>query len=1076
MLELKNIIKVYETGDLVQTALNGVSLSFRPCEFASILGPSGSGKTTLLNIIGGLDKYTSGDLVINNISTKKYKDSDWDSYRNHRIGFVFQSYNLIGHQTVLKNVTLALTLSGISKKEGIEKAKKALESVGLEDHMYKKPNQLSGGQMQRVAIARALVNDPDILLADEPTGALDSETSVQIMNILKKVAENKLVIMVTHNPDLAREYSSRIITLKDGQITSDTNPYKSKETIEENNELKKTKTKKTSMSFLTALGLSFNNLMTKKGRTILAAFAGSIGIIGIALILSLSTGFQNYIDKLQEDTLSSYPLTITNEAADITGMLLSMVSGERDDIESNKVIEKQYVSSMFSNISANDLKSFKGYIESHYSYINDDISSIKYSYSVDPLIYTKNPKGDLEQVNPNTIFSSLYGNMGISSLYSSYTSIFSQMIDDRETLDEQYDILEGRWPEQFDEMVIVLPEPHGIPDMLIYFLGLKDIQELYDIITASMSGDTVEVNTSDPMEFTYEDLMNIELKLIKQTDTYKYNDKYDIYEDMSEDEEYMKKLYSKGLKLRIVGVVCAKEGTTSMALNPGVAYTSKLIDYVIKEAEKTSIVKKQLNDRNVDVFSNTRFDSKEKKNDLDFEDMISVDEDMLASAFNVKIDENDIKNMTTGYMTDISSSITTDISPAKEELTSSINKLASGLLKYYIENPKETVDNPYIPGEKLAVIHLSDVEDVVKEYMNLSDTKKIISSLENKFVIPSNVYESTFTPLLQGLLSGYITVYNNMDKSFTTDETNMGAVVIETSIKDTVDNFMNQAIIITTVEMLSGKMTEAVMQKDILTKVGELTTKLMMSLSNAFDVSPEKIASAFKFDLSEDELKRLMSAMMNNSDTGGNADTNLISLGYQDKESPTMMSIYFNSFDSKENFLAFIDSYNDLMESKGEDDKVINYTDTTGILMSSVKKIVNSVSYVLIAFVSISLVVSSIMIGIITYISVLERTKEIGVLRAIGASKRNISTIFNAETTIIGLLSGLFGVGITCSLIPLINYLIHHFTDNYNINAVLGFNPALLLVTLSIFLTIIGGLIPSKKASKQDPVVALRSE
>ena len=1065
MLELKKITKIYRTGSLNQKALDSVSLSFRKCEFASILGPSGSGKTTLLNIIGGLDKYSSGDLIINGISTKKYRDSNWDAYRNHRIGFVFQSYNLITHQSVLQNVLLALTLSGISKKEGIKKAKKVLNEVGLSEHIYKKPNQLSGGQMQRVAIARALVNDPDILLADEPTGALDSETSIQIMNLLKEISKNKLVIMVTHNPDIAKEYSNRIINLKDGKIVSDTNPFNNKK---KNKDLVES-FGKTSMSFLTALSLSFNNLMTKKARTILVSLAGSIGIIGIALILSLSTGFQNYIDKIQEDTLSSYPLIINDENADMTSLLLSMVGNDETiEVKDNKVIEKQVVTSMFSSISTNDLRSFKSYIKKNSKTLKKDISTINYNYSIDPLIYTK-LDNKLSKVNPNTLFSSIYGDSGITSMYSQYASIFSLMIDDEKTLNEQYDILSGKWPTDYDEMVLVLSDRHSISDMLVYFLGYRDIQELYDMISKIMAGESVEIK-NEPLEFTYEDLMKTDFRLIKNTDMYKYNSKYNIYENMSEDEDYVRKLYDNAIKIKIVGVVAPKEGSNSMALSPGVSYTSKLIDYIIDESKETKIVKKQLSNRNIDVFSNTSFDEKKNDSNMDFDDLITIDNKLLESAFNINIDENEIKNITSGYMNEISNSITADNSQSKEDFDSSLKTITKAIINNYIENPKDTISNTNI-----AIIYSNDVDEIVSSYMNSEEVKTILNSLEEKYVMPSNVFESTYSSIISGVLKGYITMYNMNDSSLTTDESNKAASLPSQVVNSLVEQMMNQAVILATSNTMSQKMTEAKMQKEILSKVGNLTGDLMGILANTFDIDPQKIASAFKFNLSEDELRRIMSAMMN-SNTGGNAKSNLISLGYQDKEEPTSISIYFKSFDSKENFLDFIEKYNNKMEKDGFDDKVINFTDTTGILMSSVKKVVNSVSYVLIAFVSISLVVSSIMIGIITYISVLERTKEIGILRAIGASKRNISSIFNAETFIIGLLSGLIGILITLLLIPIINYVIHSLTNNVNINATISFESDVLLIALSIILTLIGGLIPSKKASKKDPVIALRSE
>lgn len=1055
MLELKKISKLYETEGFKQQALDGVSVNFRECEFASILGPSGSGKTTLLNIIGGLDHYTGGDLIINEISTKKFKDADWDSYRNHRIGFVFQSYNLISHQTILSNVCLALTLSGISKKESLERAKKALKDVGLEKHINKKPNQLSGGQMQRVAIARALVNNPDILLADEPTGALDSETSVQIMELLKKISKTKLVIMVTHNPELAEKYSNRIITLKDGKITSDSNPYDGKINTKENLEEKNKKDKKTKMSFKTALSLSFNNLMTKKGRTVLVAFAGSIGIIGIALILAVSTGFQNYVDSIQEETLTSYPLTIMQESTDITGALLSMATGSGEENGTNEVVERQYITSMLSNISANDLKSFKHYLENNYPKVGKDISTIKYSYSVDPLIYTIDITGRLSKLNPSNLFSSIYGSSMLSS-YSGMASIYSQMIDNQDTLKEQYDIINGRWPENYDEMIIVLSEKNGISDLLVYSLGLRDTEELTDMVTKIIAGEGVNTK-NDPLTFSYENLMNVELKLIKPTDMYRYNSKYDVYEDMSDDDKYMKDLYNNATKLKIVGIVTAKEGTTSQSLNPGVAYTSKLIDYIIDDSKNKDIVKKQLEKQDIDVFSGKKFDAKNNNYDFAFTDLVSIDTYKLQSAFNINIDTNTLKNQTTNYMTEISNSINIDVNPAKEKLKTNIITLANNLF-----------------SELDSEFSLNDVDSIIDAYLDEYTPNEIFKDLESSYVIPKDTFKIAYSGLLKGLLQIYVMSYSTIDSSLTEDIENPIAIINDEISTSVLSSYIESAPLVGTIETLAKSMTEALIKKTVLTKVGELTNNLTTSIASSFNVDESKIASAFSLNFTEDELMRVVSAMTNKTES--NAKTNLISLGYQDKEEPTFISFYFNSFDGKEHFIDFIENYNNLMEKEGEEDKTINYSDTTGILMGSVKTIVNAVSYVLIAFVSISLVVSSIMIGIITYISVYERTKEIGILRSIGASKRNISSIFNAETFIIGFLSGLFGIGISYALIPIINAILHHYTGNIPLKAMLEIKNGLLLVGLSIILTLIGGLIPAKSASKKDPVIALRTE
>ena len=1059
MLELKNIKKTYELNDFKQKALDGVSLSFRECEFASILGPSGSGKTTLLNIIGGLDTYTSGDLIINDISTKLYKDRDWDAYRNFRVGFVFQSYNLISHQSILSNVELALTLSGVSSKERTKKAKETLIKVGLKEHINKKPNQLSGGQMQRVAIARALVNDPDIILADEPTGALDSETSVQIMNLLKEVSKEKLVIMVTHNPELAKEYSTRIIKLKDGKVIDDSNPYNPDKT----RTIKKDESNhKTSMSIFTALGLSFNNLMTKKGRTILVSFAGSIGIIGIALILALSNGFQNYIDSIQEDTLSSYPLTITSSSADMTSLFLSMMDTDEDG-EKGIIKEKQYMTSMFGSMSVNDLKSFKNFYEKEDNSIMKDISSIKYGYSVNPNIYTIDSSNKLTKLNPSSLMSTMYSsNMSMS--ISSFSSVFTQMIDDMDKLNGQYDVLEGKWPSKYNEMVIVLPDQYSIPDLLVYSLGLRDMDELTDMITKVMSGEDVKIS-HESYSFTYKDLMNIKLKLINQYETYKYNSKYNIYEDMTDDEEYMMALYNRSEDLKIVGIVAPKKGVTSKSLNPGVAYKKELIHHVIDNAKNSKIVKAQLYREDIDVFSNKKFDSNDKKSNLNFEDMISVDEKMLKDAFNIKIDQNDIKNSTTNYMNKISSNITVDTTTAKANFMNGLTNLISGLISDYKGNPKDEKDGK-------AILYMSDIESIVNSYVGTSSASKIFKNLESSYVVPSDVFKRTYQKLLVGYLQMYASAAFGSGLT-AGDATNIKVYIDDALIDSVTENYMASSAIIATGEGFASKMTEAAMQKNILTEVGNLTNSLVSKFSNAFNVDQNKIAKAFKFNLNEDELKRLMTSMVTKEESS--YSNNLINLGYQDLDEPTMISFYFNSFDSKENFIKYLDNYNDKMKNNGEEDKEIKYTDTTGILMSSVKKVVNTVSYVLIAFVSISLVVSSIMIAIITYISVLERTKEIGILRAVGASKNDISHVFNAETFIEGLISGIFGIGITLLLCIPINIIIEHLI-NVDGLASLPFTGAILLIILSVILTLVAGIIPARMASRRDPVEALRTE
>ncbi len=1065
MLELKKISKTYNTNNFKQTALNNVSISFREQEFAAILGPSGSGKTTLLNIIGGLDKYDSGDLIINNVSTKLYKDRDFDTYRNYRVGFVFQNYNLISHQSILSNVELALTLGGVSKEERKIRAIEALTKVGLKDHIYKKPNQLSGGQMQRVSIARALVNDPDIILADEPTGALDSNTSVQIMELLKEVSKTKLVIMVTHNPELAKNYATRIINIKDGKVVDDTNPYKDVKSkiIEENF------TKRTSMSLLTAFSLSFNNLMTKKGRTMLVSLAGSIGIIGIALIMSLSNGFQNYINSIQEDTLSSYPLSIASEQADMTSLFLSMMDKGDSDDKSNKVHEKQYITSMFGSVSKNNLKSFKDYYEKNRLLLKDDISSVKYSYNVTPNIYTLDSKNKVSKLNPSSLMTSMYSS-SVASTYQSFSSVFNEMIDNMDKLESQYDVLKGSWPSQYDEMVIVLPNKNTISDLLVYSLGIRDYNELNDMVTKLMSGEKVNINNK-PYDFTYEELMNIKLKLILPYETYKYNSKYNIYEDMSDNEEYMKELYDKALNIKIVGIVTLKDGINSMSLNPGVAYTKELTNYLIDKSKNSDIVKKQLSNKDIDVFSNKKFDDDNNKSNIDFEELIKVDTDMLKSAFDMDIDENTIKNNTNNTISKISSSITTDTSKAKKDFLSVLNTLLDNLLTDYIKNPLKTSKLPN--NEEVAILEMNDIETIVNNFMNNENTIKILKELENNYIIPYDIFNSTYTNLLKGFLTSYITLYNQNDSSFTTDPNNMASPITNEVINQSINLYVNSSAIISTSDMMASKMTEAVMQKTILSEVGNLTNNLISTFSKAFNVDEKKIASAFKFNLTEEELKRIMTSFASNSEK--TYSNNLINLGYQDIDDPTMISFYFNSFDSKENFIDFVDKYNDKVKNNGNDEDEIKYTDTTGILMSSVKKVVNTVSYVLIAFVSISLIVSSIMIAIITYISVLERTKEIGILRAVGASKKDIAHVFNAETFIEGFISGILGIGVTLILCIPINIIINNLINVKNI-ATLPLYGGIGLILLSVVLTLIAGIIPSNMASKKDPVEALRSE
>lgn len=853
MLELKKITKVYKTGDFEQRALDEVSVSFRENEFVSILGPSGSGKTTMLNIIGGLDNYTSGNLIINGVSTEDFDDKDWDSYRNHRVGFVFQSYNLITHQSVLSNVELALTLSGIGKKERRKRAIKVLEKVGLKDHVHKRPNQLSGGQMQRVAIARALINDPDILLADEPTGALDTETSKQIMELLKEIANNKLVIMVTHNSELAEEYSTRIVKVLDGHVIDDNDPFDG-DVKKESLQRTKKKSKKTNMNFLTALSLSLNNLMTKKGRTILTAFAGSIGIIGIALIMSLSHGIQAYIDRVEEETLSSYPLTIQKESVDMSAMLESLVgSATEKKYDDDKIHSINIMGDMFTTLTQqvkiNDLKTFKEYLESDESNIKDYVSAIEYGYNVQMNLY-KNDEKEVVQVNPTTVFDAVgMSTSGISSAYSSYMSsydVFYELFSNEEILHSQYDVVAGRWPEKYNEVVIQVSKDNLIADYTLYSLGILDQEYLKEQFNNMISGKEVSFEETS---YTMEELLDLEFKLLLNTDYYKKEN--GIWINKSEDEDYMLEKIKNAETIKVVGIIRANdEAIGTGGSTPGmVGYTHALKEHLINEINETEIVKEQLDNEEINVFTGSKFSTNK-----DFD----------------------------------------------------MSSLTPEQMQYF------------------ASMSQAELAEFMKNYTA------------------------------------------NMTASY---------------------------------------------------------------------------------------------------------EENLTKLGISSIDNPDTINIYPKDFDAKEEITKIIDEYNEDLE---ENEK-IKYTDIVGIMMSSVSTIVDVISTVLIAFVAISLVVSSIMIGIITYISVLERTKEIGILRAIGASKKDVSRVFNAETFIIGLTAGLFGIGITLLLNIPINIVIKHMTNISNLS-VLPAVGATFLVIVSMLLTIIAGLIPAKIASRKDPVEALRTE
>ncbi len=1095
MLQIQNIRKQYKTGDLVQVALDGVSLTLRDNEFVAILGPSGSGKTTLLNVIGGLDRYDSGDLIINGISTKKYSDRDWDSYRNHTIGFVFQSYNLIPHQTVLANVELALTISGISRTERKRRAKAALESVGLGNQLHKKPNQMSGGQMQRVAIARALVNNPDILLADEPTGALDSDTSVQIMELLKEVARDRLVVMVTHNPELAEEYANRIVRVRDGRIIDDTNPYTPGEAADAQHK----NMGRSSMSVLTAAGLSFNNLLTKKARTLLTSFAGSIGIIGIALILALSTGFQAYIDKIQEDTLSNYPLTIQSDTADITSAFMSIGAQVADSQNAAQgvVQESQMITQVMGQMGSNDLKSFKAHLERNYSQVADAINYLDYSYGITPLIYAADTSEKITQVNPASLFADLTGSAALSAYMD--TNIFYEILDDQDMLNEQYEVLKGRWPEHYSEMVLVLSDPHMFTDYMAYTLGMRDSAELDSMVEQLMEGQEPQITTT-PMQWTYEELMALDFRLVHPTDLYQYNEDYKVWEDLSDDKVHLRQIIADAEQLKIVGIVCPRSGAGASALTQGIAYTPGLIDHIIDVAGQQRIVRDQIASRKTDVFTGKEFGAEEEESEstLKFEDMISIDEELLAEAFGGSMDTATVMSTVQEHMGTISMSINADIRPAQTALTDTLTLMANDMLTDYITQNAD-------PDTGIAMLRPEDSDYIAASYLATEEAQARLKDLAEDYLLPADVYYTVYRPLLSGLLNLYANTVVELTAPPESEadqvlpalpsreeleeivgillpefgfplEPNMTAAPITADLVKPLTSLYTALPMVTAgLSEMSIAMTETVMQAEIMTEVGTMTATIVETFTQSFEVDPDKMAQAFQFDLSEEELSRLMEAMTA-APREHSYETNLCSLGYADLDDPAGISIYFMDFASKERFIHFLDAYNDRMESEGKEDQVISYTDLTGIMMSSVKTIIDSVSYVLIAFVSVSLIVSSIMIGIITYISVMERTKEIGVLRAIGASKRNISQVFNAETFIIGACSGLLGVGVTWLLIFPINHVIHSVTGNTDINAVLPTGAALILIALSMLLTILGGLIPSRKAAQKDPVIALRTE
>lgn len=1254
MLQIKDIHKEYRTGNLVQRALDGVSLSLRDNEFVAILGPSGSGKTTLLNIIGGLDRYDSGDLIINGISTKKYKDRDWDSYRNHTIGFVFQSYNLIPHQTVLANVELALTISGVSKSERRRRAKEALEKVGLGAQIHKKPSQMSGGQMQRVAIARALVNDPEILLADEPTGALDSDTSVQVMDLLQEVAKERLVVMVTHNPELAQLYATRIVTVKDGRILSDTDPF-----VIDSESMAPPVHKnmgKSSMSFFTALSLSFQNLKTKKARTLLTSFAGSIGIIGIALILSISNGVDKYITNMEEETLSEYPLQIQSTGVDLTSMMMGAAtaqSGKKD----GEVGVAQMVTNMFSKMNSNDLESLKVYLDSNESSISQYANSVEYTYSVSPQIFLENGK-NIRQVNPDKSFSAMgLGSGSSNSIMSSTmsTDVFHEMPEDADLYKDQYDVKAGRWPENYKECVLVLTSQGDISDFLQYTLGLRDGKELDDMVQKFMAEEAVETPENEG-PYTYDEILGKKFKLVNSTDYYEYDEEYKVWKDKSDNSSYMKKLVKNGEDLTIVGIVQPVEGATASMLTAGICYTPELTKHVIEKAASSEIVKQQLADEKINVFTGEEFGKEDNENSkFDMESLFSINADALQEAFqvdlsgfnmdlsslsglssglnvempdmpdmsalagNINLDESSmpdlskliklddldldlshmidpeeiLKNLPADQVPDMSQALkSVKFDFTGEKVTALLKEVLTGYQDSIKDKPEADMDKmqaalkQYLTSKEMNERLCKDLQELVKNNVNVdmssekliavavglmnqyqeyakangitqTDVASILAFLsqgeiqqqikeEAENLVKNSVTVNITTKQIQDLLlqdvvaaypeyarnnslpdpanlgtyfleymqtedgqnrlmNGLMTLVDTSEvqtqfsqametymKSMMTSFTDAIAKGIESKFTEIMEQVEKQLTkgIQTAMEQMMGNISSGMQEamQSVMASVSSSITSAMSqamsglgglgssmgNMEDALSIDPEAFAKAIQMNMNEDDLSELMMSLL--SSENSSYDGNLKKLGYADLNVPGGINIYPKDFESKSEIVGILDQYNADMEAAGEDEKVITYTDLVGTLMSSVTNIVNIISYVLVAFVAISLVVSSIMIGVITYISVLERKKEIGILRAIGASRHNVSQVFNAETFIIGFCAGAMGIGITLLLLIPANSIIRSLADGVNVKAALPPVAAVVLIGLSVVLTLLGGLIPSRKAAKSDPVTALRTD
>ena len=1100
MLQLNHIKKEYKTGDLVQKALDDVSLNLRDNEFVAILGPSGSGKTTLLNVIGGLDRYDSGDLIINGISTKKYTDRDWDSYRNHTIGFVFQSYNLIPHQTVLSNVELALTISGISGAERRSRATKALEQVGLGDQLHKHPSEMSGGQMQRVAIARALVNNPDILLADEPTGALDSDTSIQVMELLKEVAKDRLVVMVTHNPELAEQYATRIVRLRDGVIQSDTAPFAPDDSAQVPPVHKNLG--HSSMSPLTALALSFNNLLTKKTRTLLTAFAGSIGIIGIALILSLSAGVSNYIQEMERSTLSEYPLQISTTGVDLAALLdpgsyTSAVANNTNvgatsasSTPEGMVTVRELLSQLTEdNSSVNDLASLKKYLDSDECTISEDAASIEYSYGIAPLIYRQNKDGTVRQIFPDSSLSVLNSTTSAAGIVSSMTnqSVFTEMAEEPSLYEDQYDVKAGRWPESYNEAVLVLNSDGSISDYALYILGIEDDSVMMRFLQEYAKNKNTQAPTGYGT-YPYDTFVGLKYKIVTSSDYYVYDEERQIWRNRSDDEAYVEQLVENSPDLTIVGVVQPRADASSTILPIGVAYTHALTYYAIDHAAESEVVKQQLADPEVNVLTGERFDADQRETDLDISSLFSVDTDMLKDAFQfdaskLQFDLSGAFDLQDGsfdfssildpsaFQLDLSDLDLSDIDMSDVELPDmdalDLSQLFADMDLSVSEDALQSLMKKIMNGYKRYIIGngILNLDKIgFSSYMESDQFKQLLSESMGDLLDTTGLQEQ-FTASLQQNLQGIMTSYL---QSYSEQLSQKLGEALQTKLTAAIQTQMS-----TVMQQLMTQLTTQFSQQ-IQSAIQNNIAQLSSQVEDALKIDPTVFQSAVQVNMSTDDLVDLVKMNLQSSTTSYSSV--LGALGYSDYAKPGSIWIYPKSFEAKNRIVDSLNAYNAAMRAQGEEDKVIVFSDTVGTLMSAVTKIVDMVSNVLVAFVAISLAVSSIMIGVITYISVLERRKEIGILRAIGASKHNVSEVFNAETFIIGMCSGVIGVGLCLLLLIPGNMLIHSIAGTTSVTAVLPPKAALVLIVLATLLTILGGLIPARSAAKCNPVTALRSE